>query len=373
MAGLSAAAAERAARSSDGPLARAVHAEVVRIPHRVIRETTASLERVVLHVRVPGDAAPRLREFVVKCLRADAAALDPHREPFLPSDSPEHPNYWLREFEAFGSPLLDALPAPLRLPRCFARERAARTAEIWLESVPSSAPAAWSDERFAAIARALGAWQSEHPAGRDAASEPAWLARGALRMWAPDETSTAREAVERDELWSSAGVREHLGATVRDRVRACWAARDANLDALERGRQTLVHGDFWTRNLLGAPADAETVAIDWSELGVGALAHDLVNLVLDSVWMFDVPPERLAALRHAALSGYADGFPSADTSTIEAAYRASAHLRFGALAGTLVRQHADESKRREIAARYERPFDEIFATRAAVIRAALEA
>ena len=52
---------------------------------------------------------------------------------------------------------------------------------------------------------------------------------------------------------------------------------------------------------------------------------------------------------------------------------ASAHLRFGALAGTLVRQHADESKRREIAARYERPFDEIFATRAAVIRAALEA
>jgi hypothetical protein len=42
----------------------------------VIRETTAALERVTLHVHVPGDRGPRIRRLVVTRTAAIRAALD---------------------------------------------------------------------------------------------------------------------------------------------------------------------------------------------------------------------------------------------------------------------------------------------------------
>ena len=366
----------RLARRSCGPSAEVVRVESVPIAHRIIRETTAGLARVTLHVRPAPTAAIVVRSFVLKRMRADAATLDPHREKFLPSDDGTHPNYWRREYDVYASNALSDLPPTLRAPICYECGRAERTASLWLEDVESIPAAMWSDGRFYAIARALGAWQgasSERVRANDVAP---WFARGSLRMWAPAVGGSAFAAAHRDGILSSQRARSAFGANANDRLLDVWEEYDDTFAALERATHVYTHGDFWTRNVL-APHDerAPIVAIDWSELGIAPLAHDIVNFVLDSVWMFDVPPERLPALERAALDGYADGWQegaASDARTeIAFAYRANARLRMGTLAGPLLAQSLDERKRDEIAARYGRSFDEIFETRAAVVRAAL--
>jgi hypothetical protein len=88
-----------------------------------------------------------------------------------------------------------------------------------------------------------------------------------------------------------------------------------------------------------------------------------------------VPPDRIAAIERAALDSYARGWVEArgegPPATIEVAYRANAAVRFGTLAGVLLRQAGDETKRTELTERYGRPFEQIFDARAAVLRAAL--
>lgn len=366
----------RLARRSCGPSAELVRVESIPIAHRIIRETTAGLARVTLHVRpVPG-AAIVVRSYVLKRMRADAPTLDPHREKFLPSEDVTHPNYWRREYDVYVANALCDLPLPLRAPIYYDGELAERTASLWLEDVESVAAATWSDDRFHAVARALGAWQGASAERVRANAAPSWFARGSLRMWAPAVGGSAFGAAHRDGLLSSERARSVFGANANDRLLDVWEEYDETFAALERATHAYAHGDFWTRNVL-APHDerAPIVAIDWSELGIAPLAHDIVNFVLDSVWMFDVPPERLPALERAALDGYADGWQegaASDARTeIAFAYRANARLRMGTLAGPLLAQSLDERKRDEIATRYGRSFDEIFETRAAVIRAAL--
>jgi hypothetical protein len=374
--GLARASAERVARRIAGPAAQLDRCEAVPIVHRVIRETTDALFRVVLHVRATPAAAGGVHEVVVKRMRADSPTTDPHREQFLPSEEPHHPNYWLREFEVYGASLLDALPSPLRIPKCYERERDARTSTVWLEAIPSDAPATWDDDRFAAIAHALGAWQGAFAARGDALAAPAWLARGALAMWSPAVGGSAYAAAHGEALLGSPYATAAFGRAGVRRVTEVWTERGAACELLDRAPRTLAHGDLWTRNLLALRDSSAAVAvIDWSELGIAPVAHDLVNLVLDSVWMFDVPPDRIAAIERAALDSYARGWVEArgegPPATIEVAYRANAAVRFGTLAGVLLRQAGDETKRTELTERYGRPFEQIFDARAAVLRAAL--
>ncbi len=366
----------RLVRRSDGSAAEIVRAETVPIAHRIIRETTESLARVTLHVRPTPGAAIDVRSFVLKRMRADAPIVDPHREKFLPSIDPAHPNYWRREYDVYATNAVDGLPLPLRLPVCYEREIFERTASLWLEDVATVPAATWSDDRFYAIARALGAWQGASVERIRANEVAPWFARNSLRMWTPAIGGSAFAAAHREGVLSSPRARAALGASGSDRALQIWRDRDDRFAALERTTQAYAHGDFWTRNVLASQdARASIVAIDWSELGVAPIAHDVVNFVLDSVWMFDVPAERLPTLERAALDGYADGWEEGAGSDARAeiavAYRANARLRMGTLAGPLLAQSLDARKQDEIAARYARSFDDIFESRAAVIRAAL--
>jgi hypothetical protein len=366
----------RLARRTDGPAAEVVRVDVVPIAHRIIRETTDGLARATLHVRPAPDAAIVERSFVLKRMKADAPIVGAHLERFLPSDDPSHPNYWRREYDAYASNALRDVPLPLRVPTCYEHALEGRRASLWLEDVESVPADTWSDERFYAVARALGAWQGASVARVRSNDVAPWFARGSLRMWAPAVGGSAFAAAHRDGTFRSPRARNALGANGCERALDVWRERDDTFAALERATQAYAHGDFWTRNVL-APHDARapSVAIDWSELGIAPLAHDIVNFVLDSVWMFDVPPDRLPALERAALDGYTDGWQEGAGSDARAeiafAYRANARLRMGTFAGPLLAQAADERKHDAIAARYGRAFDEIFETRAAVIRAAL--
>ena len=221
-----------------------------------------------------------------------------------------------------------------------------------------------------------GTWQGADAANPDPAREIAWLARGALRTWAPAAGGSAHAAAMRETERATPLARATFGSTGLARLASLWVERDAALAFLDGTRQTLAHGDLWTRNLLAtSDAESDVVVIDWSELGVAPVAHDLVNLVLDSTWMLDVPAARLPAIQRVALRAFTEGWRVAggpNAARIEPAFRAGARVRFGALAGVLLSQAADEGKRFAIAARYGRPFDDVFDARAAVIRAALE-
>jgi hypothetical protein len=346
-----------------GARARLLRATVEPIAHRVVRETTAGLERMKVVYRASSDdLTERACDVVIKRLRGDAATDDPHRERFMPAAAETHPNYWRREYDAYdASSPIASLPAPLRAPRCYAREIGDANATLWLESIDREPATDWPDERFYDIARAFGAWRS--------AREPRWLARGSLRMWAPGVDSPAYAALADSEAWTSPRVAGAFGRDVVDDVRHAWDVRDHTIAELEARPQRLAHNDLWTSNLLGSRT--AVVAIDWSELGISPVAHDLVNLVLDSIWMFDLTPDRLEAVEGAVLAGYRDGASDVSPETIERAYRANALVRFGLLAGALVRSAADAPKRDELAERYGRSFDAVFDARATVVRKAL--
>jgi hypothetical protein len=369
-------AAERVARRLGGSFSVLDRTSVEPIAHRVIRRTTAGLARVRLDIRMPHVAATTPHEVIVKELRANAPADDPHLEKFAPSARPDHPNYWLREYLAYDPANGTELPPPLRRPVCYERERGEATATLWLESVPSDPPATWDDAHFIAIAYALGVWQGA--ASQRLRDEPpvAWWARGSLAMWSPPPGGSAYAAATADDRVTARAMTEAFGPEAPERVHGFWRDRARVTEMLAEMPLSLAHGDCWTRNLLATEdARADIALIDWSELGLAPLAHDLVNLLLDSVWMFDVPPERLAALEPVVLDAYTEGWNACGDDIaredVERAYRANASLRFGALAGILLLQAASDVNRATLADRYGRSFDAIFAARATVIRAAL--
>ena len=77
--------------------------------------------------------------------------------PVADRDDPAHIDYWKREWLLYGSGLLEALPAGLRAPRCYAcDELADGTVWLWLEHVQEDGERAWPPARWTLGARRLG-------------------------------------------------------------------------------------------------------------------------------------------------------------------------------------------------------------------------
>ena len=112
---------------------------------------------------------------------------------------PRHADYWKREAEAFGSGLLDALPAGLAAPRCFGVAERPEDMRIWMEEVDDTIGAPWPLRRFGVAARHLGRFNGAYLAGRSVPALP-WLGQGLLRaradrnarFWATVDTVRAR-------------------------------------------------------------------------------------------------------------------------------------------------------------------------------------
>jgi thiamine kinase-like enzyme len=81
--------------------------------------------------------------------------------------------------------------------------------------------------------------------------------------------------------------------------------QESFLRALDRTPNTVCHFDLHPANLFGE--DDETVLIDWSFVGIGALGEDAGNLVPDAVLDFHVAPEHIDELYDIVRSGYLDG------------------------------------------------------------------
>lgn len=284
-----------------------------------------------------------------------------------------HHHYWKREWLAYTSGLLAALPGRLRAPRLLlATEPADGVAWVWLEDVAGRPGVRWQPQHYARAAHDLATTQGSFAAGSPALPADAWLSRGWLAEWVGTTTRTW-PLVEDDGAWRD----ERLAGleVLRRRAVEVWAARERLLAIVAGAPRTLVHLDFWPTNLIAAP-DGRTVAVDWSSVGLGGLGQDLDQLTLDPVWMQVLPGADLALLERAVLPAYAWGLRAAGHHVTDAElrrwYAAAAGLRYASMLPGQAEIAADPARAAGLERRWGRPFEAVAGDRARVIARALD-
>jgi hypothetical protein len=282
-------------------------------------------------------------------------------------------NYWKREWLAFASGLLDGLPGSLRAPRTLlATEPRPDEAWIWMEDVAGRTGAALGPDDLGTVARALGTTQGGYAAGAARLPDEPWLSRGWLRGWVEVCRRSFVPALASGDGWDDPRIAP-LRA-LRSDAAALWDRHEELLLVAESAPPTLCHWDFWPANVL---VDGErVVAIDWSQVGIGGLAHDLDQLTLDPVWMQVLPDASLDDLESAVLGGYVAGLREAgydaEPAQVRRWYAAAAAARYSWLVGGSPGLAADEAAVAEQERRFGRPFAAISAAKARVVRRAID-
>ena len=296
---------------------------------------------------------------------------------FNPSDAPAHWNYWRREAEVYRSDMLHDLPHDFGVPRCYAvREETPATLWLWMEDIHGLPATQWPLQRYQLAAQHLGQFQGQY-AHRKLPIFP-WLSRQWLRAWVPTEDAVALKLITDPTRWQHHLLAANWSSTHADRVVSLWRQRSVFLTTIEQMPQTVCHLDFWPPNLFSRPTQGgqdQTVFLDWSQVGLGAYGEDIANLVSDSVWMLKIDCSMLVEFERLIWDGYLAGLHlsgwDGDERMVRFVYAATAALRFGLLAGLVLRQVHNCQEHSEIEQRYQRPIEQIVRQRIAVVAHAL--
>ena len=279
-------------------------------------------------------------------------------------EQPDHWYYWRREVLAYESGLLSSFAGGLRAPRCYlVAERPDAIVALWIEDMESdSAATTWPVPRYAMASQHLGRAQGEFVAGRTLPDQ-AWLSRSWLRAYLA-QRDTDIPLLEDPAAWAQPLPMSRLPAGLAGPLLDMRRDQELFLRALEQAPRTLCHFDLHPANLFGL--DDETVLIDWSFVGIGALGEDAGNLVADAVLDFHVGPERIDDLYEVIYEGYLAGLRDAGWSgsrdVVDLAMRATIAAKYAWIAPAMLRAALD---RRESLNR--RPIEEAFGWWAPVI------
>jgi hypothetical protein len=300
----------------------------------------------------------------------------PDRDPdalWVAGDEPTHRNYWKREWEAYRSGLLDALPGELRAPRTMlCTQRADDECWIWMEDVQGYPGAQWQLDDYDSVAFDLATTQAAFASGRSVLPTETWLSRRWLRGWV--ETLAGQvDALDDDALWAPEW--QAPMAALRSRVRALWDSKEELLSLVESAPQTVVHCDLWPHNLIAAD-DGTTVAIDWSQVGIGAIAQDLDQLILDPVWMQVLPDASLDDLEAHVLPGYLSGLRSSgidiDEGSVRRWYAAAASVHYAPMAAFQAVTASQPGTIEASERRHNLPYPAVVINKARVVERALD-
>jgi len=260
-------------------------------------------------------------------------------------DDPSGWAYWKREMLAYQSGLLDALPGGLAAPRCFGVvEQPGGQFWLWLEEAADNIGSAdgigsrWPLEHYGVVARHLGQFNGAYVMGRPIPSE-AWLSRGLLcsQLESPRPGAAFGIARLRNSLQRSL-VRRVYPSSIAESVFRLWTQRDVLLDALDRLPQTFCHMDAFRRNLFAqqsADGRGQTVAIDWSYVGTGAIGEEIAALVgMSLLWEFqEIGWDRALELDRIVFDRYLEGLDEAgwhgDQLEARSGYTVASALRCG--------------------------------------------
>jgi len=282
-------------------------------------------------------------------------------------------NYWKREWLAFGSGLLDRLPGDLSAPRTLlTTEQDAGECWIWMEDVAGRTGNTLTVADLGTVARALGTTQGAYAAGAAPLPDEPWLSRGWLRGWVGVCATSFVPAIGADDGWDDPRIAPLR--PLRAEAAALWDRHEELLAIAESAPPTLNHWDFWPANVF--VDGARVVAIDWSQVGIGGLAHDLDQLTLDPVWMQVMPDAPLDDLEAAVLDGYVAGLRAAgydaDDREVRRWYAAAVAARYAWLLGGSPRLAADPAAVADQERRLGRPFAAIAEAKARVVRRAID-
>lgn len=242
-----------------------------------------------------------------------------------------------REAQANASGLLHDLPGGLAAARCFGVEAHGDTFRIWQEEVVDEVGQPWPLDRYGLAARHLGQLNGAYLVGRPLPTGP-WVLREWIRSEVAEEETlnVARPQRLPDHPLSR---RAFPGRSVEDLLRF-WADRELFLAALDRLPKTFGHLDANESNVFahhGPSGQAQTIAIDWSHVGVAEVGNDIAPLVFCSLLDDRLDPARVAdwaeALDKHVFAGYVRGLQEAgwqgDPKAARFTYAASLALRYG--------------------------------------------
>ena len=326
-------------------------------PHLRIHSVTGG----VFRVRADGDTA------ILKVVRRGID--DDPGQLWVSGAEPTHRNYWKREWLAFDSGLLDALPGRLRAPRTLlTTQHSDDECAIWMADATGRHGQTLTDADYVTIAYDLGTTQGALSVGD--LPQHDWLSHRWLRGWVG---ACERLVATLAEDAALADPRLAALRPLRDRVLALWDAREQLLAIVESAPATVVHCDFWPANLF--VDDHGTTAIDWSQIGIGALAQDLDQITLDTVWMQIRPDGSLDVLESSILPAYVDGLRAggADVTAeqVRGWYAAAAAAHYPWMAGGIAQRCRDAADVATQEQRFGRPFADLVADRVRVVERAL--
>ncbi len=242
-------------------------------------------------------------------------------------------DYPAREGLAYGSGLLAALPGGLSAPRFLSHQRQRDgTSWLWLEAVTEAHAGSWPLERYVLAAFHLGSFNGAYLAGEPLPDQP-WLSQRWLRVFA-EQSEPFVGTLERIAGPSGlAPVRQLYPPAVAGEIERLWTDRERFFTALDGLPRTFCHHDAFRRNLLyrAAPTGEELVALDWAYAGHGAVGEDLAQLVMGSLFFFEVqgitPHEFDATCFTSYMAGLRAAGWAGDEKQVRLGYAAAASLR----------------------------------------------
>jgi hypothetical protein len=254
-------------------------------------------------------------------------------------DDPADCAYWKREVLAYQSGLVDDLPGGLAAPRCFGVvEQPGGQFWLWLEEVRDDIGPRWPLEHYGVVARHLGQFNGAYVMGKAIPCEP-WLSRDWLRVhFSATRPGVASGIARLREAFQRPLVHSVYPPSIAESVFRLWTQRDALLDALDRLPQTFCHMDAFRRNLFArqsADGRGQTVAIDWSYVGTGAIGEEIGALVgMSLLWEFqEIGWDRAPELDRIVFDGYLEGLREAgwrgDPRLARSGYTVASALRCG--------------------------------------------
>ncbi|HUQ42652.1 MAG TPA: hypothetical protein VM052_09135 [Candidatus Limnocylindrales bacterium] len=237
---------------------------------------------------------------------------------------------WRREADVYASGILDDLPPGIVAPRLYAIDGADEVVSLWLEEVVESVPV-WPLARYARAARDLGrfngAYLVGHPVPRGIHLDRDWLSR-----WVAGASTRGPAILDDATVVGHELVRTIVSPSIVDRIRALYDKRAQLLDLLAGLPVGAAHLDAWRANLLardGAGGE-QTVAIDWSVLGLAPAGQEIAVFVTGAQVWLGVSGDDAEALGELSYRAYVDGLRDAGWGGSEAdvrfAYAASAAL-----------------------------------------------
>lgn len=235
-----------------------------------------------------------------------------------------------RERLAYQSGVLNDLSGSFTAARCFdVVEREEGVYWLWLEEIVDKMGPQWSLERYEVVARHLGQFNGIYVT-KEVTPDWPWLSKDWLRtLIAPNASAIARLGG----VFDHPLVSRQYPADVAAGLFRLWADREIFLVALDRLPQTFCHRDAWSRNLFvrrDREGRDQTVAIDWTFVGLGALGEEITALVLTRNFFEPAEAQELDELVfNSYLNGLREVGWDGDPNTVRFGYAASSALRYG--------------------------------------------